>query len=191
MATSEVQICSNALLLVGADTINSFSDESDRAKLVSNLWENVRDAVLRAHPWNCAVKREALAPDVDGPDFDYSYQFTLPGDCLRVLSVGQKGEATDYEIEGRKILVDDNPCYLRYVYRNEDVASWDALLVEAATAYMAMTCAYPLTKSSTVQKQMAELYSFKLRQARTVDGLEAPTEDVGDTPLRDVRRHWG
>lgn len=188
MATSDVQICSNGLLLVGADTINSFSDENDRAKLVSNLWENCRDAVLRSHPWNCAVKRVALSPDAAAPAFEYAYQFTLPGDLLRVLAVGEEGETIHYRIEGRKILMDEADLKLLYVWKNTVVTTWDSLLVEAVTAYMAMTCAYPITKSAATQKSMADLYAFKLRQARTVDGLEQPTEEFGDTPFINARR---
>jgi hypothetical protein len=188
MATSEVQVCSNALLLLGANPINSFDDESDRALLVSNLWDNCRDAVLRSHPWNCAVKRVALSPDGATPAFDYAYQFTLPGDCLRVMSVGEEGEAFRFRLEGRKILMDDAVCKLGYIYKNEDVTTWDALLVEAMEAYMAMTCAYPITKSASMQKSMADLYQYKLKQARSTDAQEQPSEDVGDYPLLSVRR---
>ena len=188
MATSEVQICSNALLLLGAKPINSFDDDSDRALLVSNLWPNALEAILRSHPWNCAIKRVALAPDAAAPAFDWSYQFTLPGDCLRVLSVGEKGVPVDYEIEGRKILSDENPLYLRHVYKNDDVPSWDALLVQAAEAYMAMTCAYPITKSASMLEAMTSLWGEKLRQARTIDGQENPPEDFGDQALLAVRR---
>src|SRR5262245_9022978 len=128
MATSEVQICSNALLLLGAGTINSFDDDNDRTRLVSNLWPNAKDAILRLHPWNCAIKRSQLAPDSAAPPFDYTYQFTLPADCLRVLSVGEVGENPDYQIEGRRILFDESLLNLRFIYRNDDVPNWDALL---------------------------------------------------------------
>lgn len=188
MATSEVQICSNALLLLGAQTINSFDDESDRATLVSNLWPNALEAILRSHPWNCAIKRLALAPNAAAPAFDYSYQFTLPGDCLRILSVGEAGAPAHYELEGRKVLADEATLYLRYVYRNDDVPSWDALLVQAAEAYMAMTCAYPITKSASMLEAMTSLWDLKLRQARTIDGQETPPEDFGDSPMLMARR---
>jgi hypothetical protein len=188
MATSDVQVCSNALLLLGADPINSFDDDSDRGLLVSNLWPNARDAVLRAHPWNCAIEYVQLAPLVQAPAFDFAYQFLLPGDCLRVLSVGEEGETPRFRIVRRKILADDAALNLRYIMKNTDVPSYDSLLVEALTAYMAMTCAYPITKSKSVFDAMSALYEFKLRQARTIDGQEEPPEEFGDTPLLNARR---
>lgn len=187
MATSAVQICSNALLLLGAQTINAFNETNDRAKLVANLWPNCRDAVLRSHPWNCAIKRVALAPDVSEPPFEWSYQFTIPPDWLRTLSIGEENEHPAFRMEGGKILCDENPLNLRYIFKNENVASWDALLVEAMTAYMAMTCAYPITKSAAQQKNMADLYLLKMKIARAVDGQEDPPEQLGDYPLLDAR----
>ena len=66
MAT-KVSICSNALLLLGDKTINSLDEGTDRASLASNLYDSVRDSLLRSHPWNCAVKRVILAPDTETP----------------------------------------------------------------------------------------------------------------------------
>lgn len=187
MTTSAVRICSNALLMLGDDPINSFSDNNVQATLAQNLWPQVRDAVLRMHPWNCAVKRVQLAPDASTPAFDWSYQFQLPGDLMRTLSVGELGEKIDYTVEGGKILTDEAALNLRYIFRNENVASWDSLLVHAATAAMAEAMAYPRTKSASVQETMAAKLKFWLQQAKTIDGQEAPTEDVTDAPLLEVR----
>lgn len=189
MANSAVEICSNGLLLLGAQPINSFDDETDRATLVSNLWPNALEAILRSHPWNRATKRVSLAADVAAPDFDYARQFTLPSDCMRVLSVGLKGQPQTYELEGRKILSDEEIIYLRYVWKNDDIASWDALLVQAAEAYMAMTCAYPITKSASMFDMMANLWKLKRQEARTIDGQENPPEEIGDFPLLQARRY--
>jgi hypothetical protein len=188
MATSEVEICRNALLLLGDATISSLDETDDRVVLVNALWPNARDAVLRSHPWNCAVKRVALAPDATAPGFDYSARFQLPGDCLRVLSVGQRGQTPKYEIEDGFILMDDSVCYLRYIFRNEVVSSYDSLLVMALESYISMLCAYPITKSSSQQENMQKLYNFQVKQARTVDGQEQPTDDWTDSPLLAARR---
>ena len=103
MAT-QVSIASNALLLLGAKTINSLDEGTDRATLSANLYDSLRDDMLRSHPWNCAVKRVLLAPDTDVPAFDYGAQFTLPADWLKTLSVGPDGYEVDYKHESGKIL---------------------------------------------------------------------------------------
>lgn len=187
MATSKVQICSNALLLLGDSPISSFTEDGDRALLASNLWDNARQSVLRAHPWNCAKEMVALATESTTPAFDWSYQFLMPGDCLRVLFVGQSDEPDDYIIKGRRILADVDPLYLTYITDLEDVASWDASLVQAMEVYMAARMAYPLTKSATLRDSMFTEYANLLKLARTIDGQEEPPEQAGDRPLLSAR----
>ena len=102
--TTPVSIASNALLMLGDKPIASFLEESDRARLASNLWPQVRDSVLRSHPWNCAIKRVTLSPDETAPAFDWSYAFSLPGDFIKALSVGNMGAEGEFRIEGRKLI---------------------------------------------------------------------------------------
>jgi hypothetical protein len=182
MATTDVVICSNALLLVGDDPINSLAETSKRAKIAANLYPQMKKALLRAGAWNCAVTRVALAPDATAPVFDYTYAFPLPSDCLRVLQIGQTGSEPDHRVEGRKVLSDDNPCYLRYV-REISEGDFDEQLAHTLTLIMAAAMAYPLTKSAAFAKEMADKASRAVREAMAIDGVENPGELLGDFPL--------
>lgn len=181
--TSAVSICSAALIELGDKPISSFDENNDRTRAVSNLYALKRDAVLRSHPWNCAIKRVVLSPDTNGPEFDWQYQFDLPNDWLRTLSVGIDGCEDDYVIEGRKLLMNKNVCYLRYVYRNNDEATWDAILVDAMKEVMKASIAYSITKSTSKEQLVQQVVQQVLRMARTVDGQENPPETLGDFPL--------
>lgn len=186
MAT-EVSICSNALMMLGDASIADLTEENDRARLASNLYPQVRDAILRSHPWNCAVKRVALAPDVDAPIIDYNYQFTLPSDWLRTLQVGEYGYEVDHKSEGRKILCDANPLYLRYIFANTTVATWDTALIHAVSLMMKAAMAYPITKSQAVANgAMTEALTW-LKTCRSIDGQDDPPETLGDFRLLNSR----
>lgn len=188
-ATSPVQICSNALLMLGDSTIASLEENSARATLCANLWDTVRDAVLRSHPWNCAMKRVALAPDAVAPAFDWAYSFTLPADVLRVWTVGQDDETPpDWHIENGKLMLDDAIAYVRYIQQLTDASRYDSMLRRALTSGMAAALAYPVTKSQSQQEAMVKLHEMHLRQARTVDGQEGTGERTLDSPLIAVRR---
>lgn len=186
MAASPVEIASNALLLLGARSINSFTEDSDFAGMAGALWPTVLDDVLRAHPWNCAVKRVVLAPLAAVPAYEFGYAFQLPSDCLRVLSVGDR-LFTDYRIEGRSILMDDSICMLRYVFRNEDTTQYDASLTLLLTFAMASRMAYAVTKSNGIQTTMESQYSEYAKRARAVDGSEDVGENSYDSALIGVR----
>lgn len=185
---SEVTICTNALLQLGSQPISSFDENTDSARLCSNLWEQTRDGVLRAHPWNCAVRRVSLAPSAVVPVYGFSFAFDFPPDMLRLLEADTLG---NYKVEGRQILADENPLLIKYIYMNEDVPSYDALLVEALTAAMKAALAYPITKSTTKERETLDLYLERLRLARTVDAQEDTSDAIGTSQLLGARRRSG
>ena len=186
MATG-VSICSNALLMLGAQTINDFNEPLDRAKLAANLYPTIRDDLLRTHPWNCTIKRALLAPDATPPAFGYDNQFELPADFLRVLEVGQAGIQIDYLVEGRSILADATSLELRYVYLNEVENTWDANLVALLTLGMAAAMAYPITQSAALQASFEQKLAMAKKVARAVDGQEDPPQTLGDERLYAAR----
>lgn len=188
--TTSVSISSNALLMLGANPINDFNEDADRARLASNLYAPARDLLLRSHPWNCAIKRVILSPDTDAPAFGYSYQFTLPGDWLRTLSVGDYGQEIDFRTEGRKLLADDSVLKLRYIFRNDQESSWDTMLIDAMTKTMSATMAYAITQSTSKEELEFKKLEMALKQARAVDGQDDPPETLGDFRLL-AARHSG
>jgi hypothetical protein len=183
MATA-TSICSNAVLMLGAQVINDlYNDPTDRAALASNLYPEIRDALLRSHPWNCAIARVSLAPDAVAPPFDWAYRFPLPADWLKTLSVGEYGYEVEFRIEGRFVLSNDNPCLLRYIFQNTNESTWDSMLVAAMTLAVKAACAYPITMSQAVaDSAQAELANF-LKRARAVDGQDDSPETLGDFRL--------
>lgn len=188
MATG-VSICSNALLMLGAQTINDFNDQLnlDRAKLCANLYPTNRDMLLRAHPWNCCVKRAVLAPDAAAPAFGYDHAFELPADFLRVLEVGSSGLQIDYLVEGRSIQANTTVLELRYIFRNEIESSWDSQLVDLMTLKMASVLAYPITQSTSEHASRQEDFRQALKVAKSVDGQEDPPQTLGDERLLAAR----
>lgn len=182
MATS-VSICSNALLMLGAQPINDLAEDLDRARLAANLYPSVRDDMLRAHPWNCAVKRVVLSPDSNPPAFGYAYQFPLPSDWLRILSVGDYGAEIDYRIEGRMLLADESAPKLRYIFRNEVESTWDAMLIHCMTLAMAARMAYAITQSASLEQGRMQELEMALKRARAIDGQDDPPETFGDNRL--------
>jgi hypothetical protein len=187
MSATPVSICSNALLMLGDRPIADFNEGTDRATIAANTWESSRDFVLRRHPWNCAVKRVILSPDVTGPAFDYAYQFQLPSDFLRLLSIGEEGTRTRYRLESRKVLMDENACRLRYIWRNDNPATWDAMLIEAMTRVMRAVFSYAITQSGNLEQLMMQELQPILREARAVDGTEDEPEALDESPLMAAR----
>lgn len=183
MATS-ISICSAALLQLGKAPISSFSDPTDAARLCANLYPQERDTLLRENDWNFAKKRVVLAPTVDVPAFGFTAQFALPGDFLRLVSVGDwyvgMPDCGKFKIEGRNILASGSSLPLVYVFRNESEATWDSRVVELMTARMLWKLAYPVTQSTSLRDTLRDEYNAMARAARAIDAQENPSPELGE-----------
>ncbi|MEO7199591.1 MAG: hypothetical protein ABIY56_05175 [Dokdonella sp.] len=183
---SDIDICSNALLMLGSKPIASFDESSapanlDRARLCANLYPTVKLSVLRSHPWNCAIARVQLSPDSTPPAFGFTNRFLLPGDWLRTLAVGD-GYRITYRSEGRYLLSDESVFPLVYL-RDAPEGDFDALLTQAMTLAMAVRLAYPITESSAVEQARYSELQALMKTARAVDGQDDPPETLGDSVL--------
>ena len=167
---SVVDICNGALNQLGASTILTLTEDSKNARLCNARFTQIRDSVFRSHPWNCLQKRLQLAADSDAPAWGFTKQYTLPADCLRVLTILDYD--ADYKIEGRKILTDNSTMKILYISRLEDPNEYDELLRETLSAALAADIAYAVTSSNPTATNMFNLFQSKLKDARFVDSTE-------------------
>ncbi|MAH46173.1 hypothetical protein CMI37_10100 [Candidatus Pacearchaeota archaeon] len=187
--TSNVDICNSALNMVGASVITALTEDTKAARVCNQRYPFVRDAVFRAHPWNCLIRRVKLGQDATAPAYKYAYRYTLPSDpyCLRVLTISDDGaderRDIDFKVEGnRYLLTDEGTVYIQYVSRDEDPNQYDVLLTEALAARMASDIAYPLVGSSALSTNLFAIYEIKLKEARFADAQEGyPDDIVADT----------
>lgn len=181
MASSDVEICNRALDAIGARIITSLTDGTREAGLCARYYEQVRDDILRSHPWNCATKRASLAASVTAPAHGFAYAYPLPSDCLRVVEVaGEDEDGGAWQVEAGSIVTDlTAPLNIRYIYRVEAAVLLDPLLVSAIAARLAMELAQPLTGSAEMRQRMEQEFRTRLRAARSADGQEGTALRVG------------
>lgn len=184
---SAVSICSNALQMLGADPISSFEESKPHARTCGNLYPTLRDTILRAHTWNCATKRLILAPEQQKPEFDFNYQFLLPGDWLRTIQVGKKGQTLEYRSEGKRILANVNALPLVYIFRNEDEASWSSNLIHVMEKAVAANIAYNVTASASMRDSMIAEFERALKIAKAIDGQDDPPEEFAEGSFLESR----
>lgn len=175
--TSSVSVCSNALVMLGGAPFSSFDEAKPHVRIAANLYPSVRDDVLRAHTWNCATGRVILAPIAATPAFDFAYQFQVPGDWLRTLQVGRKGNPIPYRSEGQRLLADVNALPLVYCFRNTVEDTWSTNLIHVIELAMAAKMAYAVTSSSSVRDSYRDEFARELKVAKAIDGQDDPPEE--------------
>lgn len=184
---SFVEITSNALRLLGDDPITSLTEDSERARLVNALYEEVRDEVTRAAMWNCAKDRQVLASLATTPAFGWSFYHQLPSTCLRVVDVLSGDIRVEHELEGRKLMTDESSVNLIFLKKITDPNDMDSLFIGVYTAKLAAELAEPITGSRTLAEQMWTLYDRKVREARTIDSQEGTVSNLDIQQLVDAR----
>lgn len=185
---SETSICNRALRKIGANRITSLTDPNSKsARACNELYADSRDALLRAHPWNFAMERVALAPMVATPAFGFDNYFQLPADFIRVAHMEDE-EIYDYKVEGRKIATDiASVLNLVYIKRVTDTSQFDALFVDALASYLAWQLAETLTQSNTKKAAAKDDFILSLRIAKNADGQEGTSDEIPDTNWITVR----
>tara|TARA_Y100000310_G_C20373460_1_gene664625 strand:+ start:146 stop:724 length:579 start_codon:yes stop_codon:yes gene_type:complete len=189
---STVDICNSALNLLGASTISALTEDTKNARLCNQRYEPIRNRVFRSHNWNCLIKRVELAQDSTGPVIEYTYGYTLPSDCLRVLKVHNGttdsiASALDYKVEGRKIVTDEGTVYLVYVALDTDPTNYDSYLYEAVSHQLAADLAYAITNNSTLANQYMSRADERLREARFIDATENALDTIEANEFTDAR----
>ena len=180
---SVVDICNGALNQLGASTILSLTEDSKNARLCNSRYTQVRDALFRTHPWNCLQTRLELAASSDSPAWGFTYAYTLPANCLRLLRVLDYD--SNYKVEGRKILSNASTMKILYISRITDPNEYDELLRETLSAALGADIAYAVTSNNTTSQNMILSYQEKLKDARFVDSTEGQNVDH-DLGMADV-----
>tara|TARA_R110002020_G_scaffold402806_1_gene612939 strand:+ start:7222 stop:7800 length:579 start_codon:yes stop_codon:yes gene_type:complete len=189
---SIVDLCNSGLNLLGASTISALTDDSKNARLCNQRYESVRDRVFRSHSWNCLTKRVQLAQDSTAPVIEYTYAYTLPTDCLRVLKVHNGttdsiASALDYKVEGRKIKTDEGTVYLIYIAIDTDPNNYDSYLRESISHQLAADLAYAITNNATLANNYMARADERLREARFIDATENSLGTVESSEFTDAR----
>lgn len=188
MSLSAVQVCNRALDILGADPILSLADNTEAGRLCNRNYAAVRDAVLRAYPWNAAMRRAALPALAEAPAWGAAFAYELPSDCLRLWRVENEGFA-DWRVEGRRVVSDIGPpLRVLYLASLDDTGLLDPLMGEAIAGRLAADLAYRLTGSTSLGAQAWSMYQAKLAEARRVDAQEGTPDGLVARDWLDARR---
>jgi len=188
MALSRIDLCSRALLKVGAHTITSFDDGTAEAEVAACLYPTIRDGLLSAHPWNFATTQTTLPKLTTAPIADFENAFQLPGDCIRVLSAGTngRGQGITYKVSQRQVHTDVDEVVLTYVSRPDEL-DFPAFFDMALIAQLAAEFCIPLTDSTARWEGLQKLAEMELRRSKLIDAQEDTPPAIEDFTLLEGR----
>jgi len=182
---TDIDIASNALLLIGDEPISSFTDPGAGATVAAAIYPEDYKQVLSEHPWSFAFKEQALSQLSATPDertgFKYAYQ--IPTDLIRLWAVF---EWSEYVIIGDLLYSNEPSLLARYVYKVTET-SLPPHFVVALQYKLASDFSMSVTESNSKSELYEVKYRQALSQARSIDSQGRPQESIIDSPFVDVR----
>lgn len=159
MAT-KVSMSSNALLLIGHGTINSFSDPGAGARAASNLYDTVYEDAITSYPWRFAMGKVSLSKLVATPLNEWTNAFQLPGNLLLTYKTYPR---SDFEIYEDKLYSNLDTVEIDYWFKPDESA-----LPPYFVKYMQYLLAAEFAISVTDNRTLADTFNEKAGQQALV-----------------------
>ena len=188
MTNTKIDLCSQALVKLGAKNIASMDEDTTESMVAQQLYEPTLQNLLTSYPWRFALQQCALGRLDETPMTDYQYAFQVPNDCLRILSAGQnsKSAGLTYRLVGQKLYANVPEVVLTYISRPEE-SSFPAFFNQALADTLAAEFCLPLTESSARTDYMKKCAKESVAQARLIDSQQSVHPCFQDFSLIEVR----
>ncbi|MEG0023877.1 MAG: hypothetical protein RR719_00845 [Akkermansia sp.] len=175
---SALDVCNVALSKLGEAPIEAISPNLSSASRLCHLhYHPARRESLTLARWSFATKEINLTCDPQ-PILEHSkypYHFTLPMDCLRVMTV----ECRDWTMQGKKIRATSSELPMTYIADIEDTTLFDPLFTEALATHLAEKLAVPLTGNQALRQNLArEFHQVILPLAATTNAVQSHSNDA-------------
>lgn len=199
---TDLSICSDALIMLGASPISSFTEGTDAAQACDRLYPDLRDSLIARYPWSWSYKKAQLSRLTTVPTNEWLYAYQLPGDILsgvRALfaSSGTNEEPLRYgwEVYGDQVYTNLTSVYIDYqttVTESKMPNYFVHFIRTAMAAELAMVITDQISKSdyyrglafgSPGEQGRGGLF----REAMNIDSRGNPPQIIEDYSLIDVK----
>jgi hypothetical protein len=118
---TDLSICSDALIMLGAAPLSSFTEGTDAAQACDRLYPDLRDSLLARYPWSWTYKKASLGRLATAPINEFKYAYQLPGNILSGVQAVFETSASNqnaindgWEIYGDQLYTDLETVFIDY-----------------------------------------------------------------------------
>lgn len=180
---AQIDIVNGALAELGEQALSSMSEDSEPAIVASQIYTQVYHDLLSKAPWRFATKKATLSLLVTDPLNEWSSQFQMPSDCLRVMRVFPD---QDYDIYGDKIFAKTDQLDVDYVYK-VDETYLPAYFVRLLVLELAVRLCMSITANASLKAQLNQEKVYQFAAALSADAQQQPNRRIISRPFLDVR----
>ena len=182
MATTQLSLYKEALLLVGERTLDDLADDVESRHQLDIAYENAADYCLELISPVFARTTLKLITFVTSDNHAYDNVFTLPADYLSMVEV-YSDEKLDqpinrYIIEGDTLACNYSAIYLRYTSNARELAIWDGGFAKVVAAYLATEIAPRIAPDET--ERVEAKFEARVGQAIALRETKEPSSRASD-----------
>lgn len=197
--STDVEIASRALLLLGAPEITALGDGSTESNVANAFFLPTLDYLLGLHPWNFAFSVAELVEDVpptetspgpyDEPIYeDWPYAYDRPASVIRILKVTAEGKDVRWEEKGLTHIAADEPPVLELTYiARPTIADLPAFFLQPFEDLLASRMAVPITQKGSLAEVYRKAFKDSFARSRNVDATQSTAQRLRVGQLRAVR----
>tara|TARA_R100001530_G_scaffold9221_1_gene9364 strand:+ start:110 stop:721 length:612 start_codon:yes stop_codon:yes gene_type:complete len=106
MSDSKYDICSKAMVLVGANTISDFTSNTTESLVAGQLYEATLENLLTRCRWRFATKQSQLSRNASAPTARWSAKYAVPTGTMLIHTVTINDNVIEYDRYEQDILCD-------------------------------------------------------------------------------------
>lgn len=182
MATTQLSLYNEALLLVGERELTSVTDDVEERYRLDTAYANGVDYCLELVNPVFARKTSVLTISVTSSVHEFDNVFTLPSDYISMVAVYSDSKLDQpisrYIIEGKTLACNYDTIYLRYVSNSYPLTSWDKSFERVVTAYLASEIAPRIAPDE--MERIEATFNNRLQQAFQLNTQKEPTPRASD-----------
>ena len=193
MATTKIDICARALIMIGAQPISSFSDGSTEALVASNIYDDVLEASLTRHRWRFATTQQQLSLLTSAPTgrYDYAYQVPTSPAVLQIITLTVNDYVIPYSRYQNYIYLNgygaNNEVIMDYIYKVDE--QYFPPHFRLALEYeLAALFAGSVARDNGLIEQFKTLSERQFLIARNIDSTETTSKVLDTNRFINARR---
>tara|TARA_B100000427_G_scaffold265461_1_gene230711 strand:+ start:3339 stop:3938 length:600 start_codon:yes stop_codon:yes gene_type:complete len=193
MATTKIDICARALIMIGAQPISSFSDGSTEALVASNIYDDVVEASLTRHRWRFATTQQQLSLLTSAPTgrYDYAYQVPTSPAVLQIITLTVNDYVIPYSRYQNYIYLNgygaNNEVIMDYIYKVDE--QYFPPHFRLALEYeLAALFAGSVARDNGLIEQFKTLSERQFLIARNIDSTETTSKVLDTNRFINARR---
>lgn len=177
---TKFDLCSNALMLIGAEVITDFSGSSAESAAAAQFYQTTADNWLTLYDWQFATTQVQLSRLTDAPLNAWDAAYQSPAGAMKIQNVKVNDLPISYDRFMDKIhcnAASTDEVFCDYTY-SIDIASWPAYFVELIEYALAKKFSTALAAKIDFKTTFGTDMDTQFRLAKNADARQQTTKRI-------------